>query len=346
MEKLDEHLNLNVRVIDDDGNVIAQGRDVQQLKSAMGTEETDDQIEVAADDPDWSRTGVTDWDFGEWRQEVRLNRGGIQIPAYPAIEDAGESVNLLMFDSSARAQKVSRAGIRRLYCLRQRKALRSQVAWLPELNEVAVKASGVVGADELKAQVRDLMADLAFLGTAELPRDLESFERPLENAVERIGLATQDIAKLLPKLFDALHEARVAIEETSAARYRHATQDCSAHLKRLTARNFLDRHSVAVADRDAAISQSHRPSPRAPHRRKPSQRQCRHRRTRGAVGPIHDPQRTPRRGRHLRPRTGAVPVDDRRIPRLRVRPAARDRLRGVGEAPGKAVGESCRVIGR
>ncbi|MEM8679565.1 MAG: DUF3418 domain-containing protein, partial [Planctomycetota bacterium] len=235
-EQLADHLNLNVRVIDDQGQLLVQGRDVGQLKRELGTEDVEAQI--VAEDSEWQRQGVTDWDFAEWPREVQLLRGGIQVPAYPAIEDDGESVNLVLFDSRERAEQVSRQGIRRLYVLRQRKPLRSQVAWLPELNEIALHAARVLPADQLRMQVRDLMAELAFL-SGELPRDAEAFAEPMQNAVERIGMATQDIAKVLPKLFGGLHAAEVALEEHQGPRFEHAVADCQRLLARLATPQFL-----------------------------------------------------------------------------------------------------------
>ncbi len=84
------------------------------------------------------------------------------MAAFPSLVDRGDHVDMHLASSQATADQESRGGVRRLYVIQQRKALRSQVNWLPRLNEVFVWAAGLLTKDQLQTQLRDLIADRAF----------------------------------------------------------------------------------------------------------------------------------------------------------------------------------------
>ncbi len=84
--------------------------------------------------------------------------------------------------------------------------------------------------DELHSQLGDLIADRAFFQNREkLPRTRAAFEARLENSAERIGLATQDVAKLIPAIFDAYLQARVALEKLTAPTHHEVCAEVTSN---------------------------------------------------------------------------------------------------------------------
>jgi ATP-dependent helicase HrpA len=238
MDKLPDHLRLNIRVIDDQGAVKAQGRDLAEVRRAVGAT-APEQI-VSTDDGRWQRDGIESWDFGELPKQITIARAGIEIPVYPALVDAQESVQLRLFESAALAKQVSIKGISRLYAQQCRKALRSQIAWLPEFDQMALYAASLMTPEQLRGQLRDLICRRAFLdGEKKLPRSEEDFVARLDNSAERIGIATQDAARLLPRLFTAFHEARLSLEETNNRQAHHAVSDLQEQMGVLLSDGFL-----------------------------------------------------------------------------------------------------------
>ena len=243
LDKIPDHLQLNVRVIDADGKVKAQGRDFAELRQTLG--HTDAQSVSAANDSRWHRDGIDDWDFGELPDQVTLDRGGIQVPAYPTLvdqpqADGRDSISLRLLISRHESRVQTRAGIRRLYILRQRKALRSQVNWLPDLDQSCLYAARLFDKQTMKRQLTELIADIAFFAPREgLPRDEQAFRQRLDDAAERIGGATQDVAKLLPKLFTAYHEAALALAGKQPEQWQYAFTDIEQQLTHLTSAGFL-----------------------------------------------------------------------------------------------------------
>ncbi|MEM7312945.1 MAG: DUF3418 domain-containing protein, partial [Planctomycetota bacterium] len=238
MEKLAPHLRMNIRVVDDEGNTVAEGRDVVELRSRLNVAASAEVFDEGQGD--WNRDGISEWDFGELPKKVAIVRNGIELAAFPTVVDQGESVNLRLLNSAELSRRQSRGGIRRLYALKQRKALRSQVSWLPNFKETCILAQPVIGKEQLTEAARDLIADRAFFRSREkLPRDADEFASRLKNAAERIGMATQDVAKLLPKIFESYQQARLAMEENKSAKWQHATGDVKQQLRSLFAEGFL-----------------------------------------------------------------------------------------------------------
>jgi ATP-dependent helicase HrpA len=238
LEKLPSHLRFHVQVVDPQGNVQVAGRDLAAIRRQFGQQQ-EPTLSPPVIDSSWHRDGVTDWDFGTFPEEIRVTRAGIEVAVYPAILDAGDHVNLRVLDSPRAARLLSRQGIRRLYTLAQQRALRSQVRWLPGWQETCLYASRLLSPERLERQVQELIADRAFLGDEDLPRDAEQYRARLSEAGERIAVGTQDVAQIIPRLFTALHQASVGMENLSGDRWRDARQDMQDQLHELTRDAFL-----------------------------------------------------------------------------------------------------------
>ena len=240
-EKIPPHLRLNVRIVNADGETVAEGRDVTEVREQLGAEAVSSVVSVgSSDDGEWHREGITSWDFGELPKSVPIVRNGIEIAAHPSLIDRDENVEMCLLGSAGMSRRQTRAGIRRLYAIAVRKSLRSQVNWLPRYDEVCVWSAPVIKRDELTRQVTDLIADRAFFQPREkLPRDEAQFSERLSNSAERIGMATQDVSKLLPKMFEAYQQARLAIEECKSAKWSDIREDVSAQVANLFAGPFL-----------------------------------------------------------------------------------------------------------
>ena len=90
LEKLPDHLRLNVQVIDEQGEVKAAGRDLAEVRRQLG--DTSAHVHAEIEDGTWNRDGVSTWDFGDLPEQVRVSRGGIEVAVFPTVIDAGESV--------------------------------------------------------------------------------------------------------------------------------------------------------------------------------------------------------------------------------------------------------------
>ena len=227
---------MNVRVVGPGGKPLASGRDLEAIRERLGAEVPRSLAAVA--DPRWNRQGLRQWDFDELPRQVELRRGMMTVPAYPALVDRQSEVALRLLDTPERADHETRFGLRRLCLWAAQRELQTQVEWLPGAEKVQVYAASIPGLN-LQGQLMELLADRAFVAELPLPRTRAEFDQRVGAGRERIGLAVQDLARLLGPLWEAYHQARLALEQAAVPKWRHATDDVRGQLAELLRPDFL-----------------------------------------------------------------------------------------------------------
>ena len=236
LEKLSPHLNVNVEVVDDKGEVVAEGRSVAELRQQLGSQHTSSIVEVK--DETWTKDGLTQWSWGDLPVEVPIQRGATRLTAFPTIIDQTDSVGLRLTDSKESSDSKTRRGLIRLLKIQNRKSIKSQVNWLPDFNQHALLLSRFVPTKTLRDELGDLITRIAFIEREKIPRTEAAFQSLGADAVERISIATQSIAKWLPKLSAAAHETDLALSNIPASRGT-TKHDIKSQLAALTIDGFL-----------------------------------------------------------------------------------------------------------
>jgi len=237
LDKVPPHLHMNVQVIDDDGGVTSSGRDLHQLQRELAAEASASFAEL--DHTDWNRDGITAWDFGDLPEQVHFQSGGLTLTGHPMLVDQGEDVSLRLTDSAEMANRQTRSGQRRLFCLAEKNELRAQVAWLPRLDQMKLYAATLCGAKQLEQQLAELIADRTFLDQDQLARNADQFTRLQLRGRERITLAVQEVARLAYALLEAYQQTQVALEEATSPRWQNAVEDVRTQIEHLTPEGFL-----------------------------------------------------------------------------------------------------------
>ncbi|MDA7859092.1 ATP-dependent RNA helicase HrpA [Mariniblastus sp.] len=237
-EKMDDHLKVNMQVVDEAGEVVAEGRSIAEIRGQLGDEFKSNIVEI--EDSHWNRDGLQEWCWEDFPKEITIQRGATQLASYPAILDQNDGIGLRLTDSTNASDQTTRQGLVRLFQITNRKPIKSQVNWLPELDRHAVSLSKVIPAGELKNQLADLIARIAFVDRNKIPRSRDEYNSLQSNAVERISIASQSIAKWLPKLAVAAHELQLQLESLST-RYTSTQNDISLQVTELKSDCFLSK---------------------------------------------------------------------------------------------------------
>ena len=154
------------------------------------------------------------------------------------LQDDGDSVSLGLATTAVAANAQTHAGLRRLFCLMEHRELKSQVHWLPLIDESQVYASTMRHSRDLREQLMDLAAELAFLHRQPLPRDEESFEVARHRGRQQLLIAAQELGKLIAPLLQRYHEAEVALGDATSNKLKEAVTDMHQQIRRLTPDGF------------------------------------------------------------------------------------------------------------
>jgi ATP-dependent helicase HrpA len=187
----------------------------------------------------------TAWTFGELPELMEISKGGQTLIGFPALVDVQDAVTIEVFDEPDVAATKNRAGLRRLFALQIKDALKYLEKNIPDLQKMAVAymqvgrspdGAGGGTADELKTQIIDVALDRAFL-LDPLPNDEQTFKRRIEEGRGRLTLIANEVARLAGSILLEFGAATRKIKDTKNA--PDATADCTQQLQRLMPKNFM-----------------------------------------------------------------------------------------------------------
>ena len=229
--QLDDYYRMNVRVVDAQGRLLAQGRDLAELVARFRDDTR--QTISATQDASPARAGITRWDLGELPQEWRFRQAGVAIVAYPALVDRGESVAVELCDYPAEARLRHRLGVLRLLRLQNAqhvKYLRKQLLRGNEFNLV------LAGAQLERPELVEDLIDGAFVHCMRLdhilPRTEQTFQALLAESNAVIAAALELEGTLLTTL-RLLVDVRQNLSRLAPGKWTDTRADMDAQMARL-----------------------------------------------------------------------------------------------------------------
>ncbi|WP_405048402.1 ATP-dependent RNA helicase HrpA [Rhodoferax sp.] len=283
VDMLSPHFFMNFRVVDEHGRQLGQGRNLGALKAELGaqargafqalaglklaktgaaaTESKPNQPlaqvtpgQVATKNtanqtpPKAKPAGVkhTAWTFGELPELLEIQKGGQTLIGYPGLIDVGDAVTIEVFDEPDVAAAKHRAGLRRLFALQIKDALKYLEKNVPDLQKMAVTymqvgknldGSSTGGTlEELREQIISVALDRAFL-LDPLPTDEFAFKKRVDEGRGRLTLICTEVARLAATILAEYAVAARKIKDSKNA--PEASADAAQQLARLMPKKFL-----------------------------------------------------------------------------------------------------------
>jgi ATP-dependent helicase HrpA len=178
----------------------------------------------------------TTWTFGELPELMEIKKAGQTLIGFPALIDGGDAVTIEVFDEPEVAAAKHRAGLRRLFALQIKDALKYLEKNIPDLQKMAVAYMPLGTQEELRTQIIDVALDRAFL-LDPLPTDEVAFKRRVEEGRGRLTLIANEVARLAATILTEYAAAARKIKDTKNA--PEATADALQQLQRLVPKNFI-----------------------------------------------------------------------------------------------------------
>lgn len=178
----------------------------------------------------------TAWVFGDLPELMEINKGGQSLIGFPALVDLNDSVQIEVFDELEVATQKHREGLRRLFALQIKDALKYLEKNIPDLQKMAVAYMPLGTADELRQQIIEVALDRAFLMDP-LPSDELSFKKRIDEGRGRLTLIANEVARLAGVILIEFAAATRKIKDTKNA--PEPTADCAQQLQRLVPKRFL-----------------------------------------------------------------------------------------------------------
>ena len=278
VDMLAPHFFMNFRVVDEHGRQLGTGRNLGALKAELGAQARGafqaqaglklaseaavqpvfkanqplapvQQAQAATKNIATPATPAgqryTAWTFGELPELLEIQKGGQTLIGYPGLIDAGDAVTIEVFDEPDVASAKHRAGLRRLFSLQIKDALKYLEKNIPDLQKMAVtfmqvgkNADGTGGGtiEELREQIIAVALDRAFL-LEPLPTNEFDFKRRIDEGRGRLTLIANEVARLAATILLEYASAARKIKDSKNA--LEASTDAAQQLARLMPKRFL-----------------------------------------------------------------------------------------------------------
>src|SRR5215469_548890 len=232
---LPDWLRLNIRVVDAQDRVLAEGRDLPALRrKVLGTASTRPAPEAAS-------TLHRQWDFGELPESRGVERNRLLLTVFPALEDRGSGVALLEARSPAAAEELSRRGVGRLSLLALPQQARYWQRRVAEDRDLVLQSRGLELAQLLAdAVVQRIFRDSFVPADAPLPRGPEAFNRRLDEGRARLEEAGVRLLAVLGSIFREWRAVRAALDAARNPASAHARADINTQLATLLPPDFIE----------------------------------------------------------------------------------------------------------
>jgi ATP-dependent helicase HrpA len=167
---------------------------------------------------------------------MEIRRGGTSLVGFPALIDRGDAVTIEVFDEPEVAAAKHRGGLRRLFALQLRDALKYLEKNIPDLQKMSVAYMPLGTQEELREQIVEVALDRAFL-LDPLPANADDFRKRLDEGRGRLTLIANEVARLAGTILVEHAAAARKIKETRIQ--PEATADAAQQLQRLVPKRFL-----------------------------------------------------------------------------------------------------------
>jgi ATP-dependent helicase HrpA len=239
---------MRVRVIDQGGQTLEQGRDLAGMKKRHSSQSQVRHRQLNS--PGFERSGLTEWDFDTLDKRLAVEQGGITLQGYPALVDEGESVAIRLLDAESNALQAHKRGVRRLLMLKIPKEMRYLRKNLDQLDRLRLLYAKVpvheleqLGGDhgDLEEALVALIVDRTFLNQLPEIRDRSCFEERLNSKRGELMQQANSSCQQLLQILELSHQCRKVLSSITQVNWMRSVMDMQHQLDRLVYRGFLQQ---------------------------------------------------------------------------------------------------------
>ncbi|MEC7689241.1 MAG: ATP-dependent RNA helicase HrpA [Pseudomonadota bacterium] len=241
LSQLERHLKMHFAVVNDKGEVIARGDDLEALKKQCQGQ-VKATFEKAAT-PELERKGLESWDFEQLPETFTQKMGGFEVQAFPALVRRGDKVDIVLVDEPEKAKQQHQDGVNVLI----RNAMPSPLSYLQ--SKLPNKAKLGLYFNPF-GQIKALIDDCILAGIDDLAntfkqsqgveiRDAETFKQCVDFVRAEINDVVLDIAGQVEEGLTLAHQCQKQMKGNVPLNMVSALGDVKQHLSTLVYPGFV-----------------------------------------------------------------------------------------------------------
>ncbi|WP_351088584.1 ATP-dependent RNA helicase HrpA [Shewanella sp. S1-49-MNA-CIBAN-0167] len=238
LTQLAEHLKINFKIEDDQGRLVAQGRDLEALKGQLQGVVAKAIRKVA--DKGIEQHAITTWSFGDLPVQYQQRKGNYEVKAYPALMDNKTDVSIKLFDDEHEAKRHHRVGLRRLLLINIPSPVKHLQQALPNKAKLAMYFNPF-------GQVQILIEDIINAAVQQLLdqkqldiRNEQQFEQAKDWVRQELNPTAESIALNVEQILTIYQRIKKRLKGKISLDIAFAMSDIQTQLDSLVYKGFVD----------------------------------------------------------------------------------------------------------
>jgi len=251
LTELPNYLQMNFRLLDEQGKLLEESRDLNHLKQQWATEAAASFRQMP--DSEFEQKGLTSWTFDELPESITMEQNGLEMTAYPALVDRGDSVDLTLMDTQSQATDFTGKGLRRLFMLAQADSIKYLYKHMPDIQKMCLHYTNVppspfddgkgdskiTPSEQLRTDLIAVAFDRCFLFDQAPILNKADFEERLETKRGELILTATDLAKQVAKPLAEYHAIAKRLSGKMPLTALNAVKEIREQLNHLLYQGFV-----------------------------------------------------------------------------------------------------------
>ncbi len=239
-----DHLQMNLRLVDEKGHLLKESRNWELLNKEYSSQ-ISEQL-TKGNNSDWGRQGLLNWDFTKLEERCRITKyAGVEVEAYPALVDEGDSVTLCLKNHQADASLATIHGTVRLALLNMKEQVRfaKKVLSKEKLAQLVLLSGEQLTPKQLESDIV-WQAVRSLMGLDQrIIRSKDEFDAALIDCKAGFIAQCEVLLQLLEKIFRQLNQIKKRLKGKVQLNEVPVLNDVKQQLSMLISKNFLREHS-------------------------------------------------------------------------------------------------------
>ncbi|MFT5636691.1 MAG: ATP-dependent helicase HrpA, partial [Cognaticolwellia sp.] len=237
--KLVPHLLMNFKIIDENGKLLKDGRNLDELKDSLQGRVQASIKKVA--DKGIERSDIAQWDFKNLPKSYEKKVANITIKAFPALVDKNKSVAIELFEHESLAEQSMLDGVSRLILLNIPSPLKYLQEKLPNKAKLGLYFNPFGSINELLDDC--IVAGCQFLVNeyGDLPRAQTEFNACKEHVRAEIADCVLSAAIKVERVLSLAHDVRKKMKGKMSLNVVQSHGDIKSQLETLVFKGFITK---------------------------------------------------------------------------------------------------------
>ncbi|PCH64876.1 MAG: ATP-dependent RNA helicase HrpA [Gammaproteobacteria bacterium] len=244
LTELPNYLQMNFRLVDEQGQLLEESRNLNHLKQTWATQAAASFRSIP--DSEYERQGLTSWSFGDFPAEITLDQNDLEMTAYPALIDKDDHVDLTLMDTRKQAQDQTAKGLRRLFMLAQADSVKYLNKHLPNIQKMCLhytsvppapfgddEQANITPSEQLKTDLIHLAFDRCFLFGQDEIHNQQDFEQRLQDKRGELINTASELAKQFAKPLAEYHAIAKRLSDKMPLTALNAIKDIKQQMAHL-----------------------------------------------------------------------------------------------------------------